>query len=113
MEEVPLKSLFKTSDGRIFEKGILTPEGPPIDRAVVRRAGSDVTLIAYGGMVATALEAAEAAVEEDWDVEVIDLRSLSPFDDQTLTESVPAPAVPSSCTRRRASPATAPRSPRG
>src|SRR6266571_1514598 len=39
-------------------------------------------------MVATALEAAEAAVEENWDVEVIDLRSLSPFDDQTLTESV-------------------------
>jgi pyruvate dehydrogenase E1 component beta subunit len=39
-------------------------------------------------MVATALEAAEAAVEEDWDVEVIDLRSLSPFDDQTLAESV-------------------------
>jgi 2-oxoisovalerate dehydrogenase E1 component beta subunit len=70
------------------EAAILTPEGPPIDRAVVRRPGRDVTLIAYGGMVATALEAAEAAVEEDWDVEVIDLRSLSPFDDQTLTESV-------------------------
>src|SRR5579872_2446555 len=67
------------------ETAVLTAEGPPIDRAVVRRAGSDVTLIAYGGMVATALE---AAVEEDWDVEVIDLRSLSPFDDQTLTESV-------------------------
>jgi 2-oxoisovalerate dehydrogenase E1 component beta subunit len=70
------------------ETAVLTPEGPPIDRAVVRRPGSDVTLIAYGGMVATALEAAEAAVAEDWDVEVIDLRSLSPFDDQTLTESV-------------------------
>src|SRR6201986_4418750 len=70
------------------ETAVLTPEGPPIDRAVVRRPGSDVTLIAYGGMVATALEAAEAAVEEDWDVEVIDLRSLAPFDDQTLTESV-------------------------
>ena len=55
---------------------------------MVRRPGRDVTLIAYGGMVATALEAAEAAVEEGWDVEVIDLRSLSPFDDQTLTESV-------------------------
>jgi 2-oxoisovalerate dehydrogenase E1 component beta subunit len=70
------------------ETAVLTPEGPPIDRAVVRRPGSDVTLIAYGGMVATAMEAAEAAVEEGWDVEVIDLRSLSPFDDQTLTESV-------------------------
>jgi 2-oxoisovalerate dehydrogenase E1 component beta subunit len=70
------------------ETAVLTPEGPPIDHAIVRRQGRDVTLIAYGGMVATALEAAEAAVEEDWDVEVIDLRSLSPFDDRTLTESV-------------------------
>src|ERR1700759_2268905 len=37
------------------ETAVPTREGPPIDRAVVRRAGSDVTLIAYGGMVATAL----------------------------------------------------------
>jgi 2-oxoisovalerate dehydrogenase E1 component beta subunit len=70
------------------ETTALTTDGPPIDRAVVRRPGRDVTLVAYGGMVATALEAAEAAAEEDWDVEVIDLRSLSPFDDQTLAESV-------------------------
>jgi len=70
------------------ETAVLTMDGPPIDQAVVRRPGRDVTLIAYGGMVATALEAAEAAAAEDWDVEVIDLRSLSPFDDQTLTESV-------------------------
>jgi len=70
------------------ETAVLTAEGPPIDRAVVRRPGRDVTLIAYGGMVATALEAAAAAVEEDWDVEVIDLRSLSPLDEETLTESV-------------------------
>jgi pyruvate dehydrogenase E1 component beta subunit len=70
------------------ETAVLTAEGPPIDRAVVRRPGRDVTLIAYGGMVGTALEAAAAAVEEDWDVEVIDLRSLSPLDEETLTESV-------------------------
>lgn len=70
------------------ESTVLAPGGPPIDRAAVRRQGRDVTLIAYGGMVATALEAAEAAAGEDWDVEVIDLRSLSPFDDRTLTESV-------------------------
>jgi pyruvate dehydrogenase E1 component beta subunit len=66
----------------------LTHLGPPIDRAMLRRPGKDVTLIGYGAMVATALEAAEAATEEGWDVEVIDLRSLSPVDDQTLTESV-------------------------
>jgi 2-oxoisovalerate dehydrogenase E1 component beta subunit len=70
------------------EAAALTAEGAPIDRAIVRRPGENVTLITYGGMVATALEAAEAAVEEHWDVEVIDLRSLSPFDDQTVTESV-------------------------
>jgi 2-oxoisovalerate dehydrogenase E1 component beta subunit len=66
----------------------LTTGGPGLDQALIRRAGRDVTLIAYGGMVDTALEAAEAAVDEGWDVEVIDLRSLSPFDDATLTESV-------------------------
>ena len=70
------------------ETAVLTTEGPAIDQAVVRRPGQDVTLIAYGGMVATALEAAEAAAGEQWDVEVIDLRSLSPFDDETLVESV-------------------------
>jgi pyruvate dehydrogenase E1 component beta subunit len=66
----------------------LTHLGPPIDRAMLRRPGKDVTLIAYGAMVATALEAAEAAAEEGWDAEVIDLRSLSPVDDQTLADSV-------------------------
>src|SRR6266704_1617161 len=43
---------------------------------------------AYYGTVGTALEAAEAAAEEDRSVEVIDLRSLSPFDDETVTASV-------------------------
>ena len=70
------------------ETAVLTADGPAIDRAAIRRPGQDVTLIAYGGMVATALEAAEAAAGENWDVEVIDLRSLSPFDDATLAESV-------------------------
>lgn len=65
-----------------------TRNGAPMDRAVVRRAGKDVTLIAYGPMVATALETAEAATAEGWDVEVVDLRSLAPFDDETVTASV-------------------------
>ena len=62
--------------------------GPAIDRAVIRRAGHDVTLIAYGAMVGTAVEAAAAAADEGWDVEVVDLRSLSPFDDATVAASV-------------------------
>ncbi|MGC7102275.1 alpha-ketoacid dehydrogenase subunit beta [Amycolatopsis lurida] len=62
--------------------------GVPMDRAVVRRTGADVTLIAYGPMVPVALETAEAAREEGWDVEVVDLRTLSPFDDETVAASV-------------------------
>ena len=65
-----------------------TRTGAAMDRAVVRREGKDVTLIAYGPMVATALETAEAATAEGWDVEVVDLRSLAPFDDETVTASV-------------------------
>ncbi|KFZ81693.1 2-oxoisovalerate dehydrogenase [Amycolatopsis sp. MJM2582] len=65
-----------------------TREGAAMDRAVVRREGKDVTLIAYGPMVATALETAEAATAEGWDIEVVDLRSLSPFDDETVAASV-------------------------
>jgi len=70
------------------ETAALTPDGPAIDQAVVRRPGTDVTLITYGGTVQTCLEAAEAATAEGWDVEVVDLRSLSPFDDATLAGSV-------------------------
>jgi pyruvate dehydrogenase E1 component beta subunit len=72
----------------VKEAAALTAGGPPLEAALIRRPGRDVTLIAYGGMVATALEAAEAAAGEGWDVEVIDLRSLSPLDEATLTESV-------------------------
>lgn len=57
-------------------------------RAVVRRPGKDVTLVSYGPSVSVALDAADAAVEEGWDVEVIDLRTLVPFDDDTVMESV-------------------------
>jgi pyruvate dehydrogenase E1 component beta subunit len=71
-----------------MEADALTVAGPAIDRAAVRRPGKDVTLICYGGTVTTALEAAEAATEEGWDVEVVDLRSLAPFDDATVTQSV-------------------------
>ncbi len=70
------------------ETAVLGRAGAALDRAVVRRPGSDVTLIGYGAMTGTALEAAEAAAQEGRSVEVIDLRSLSPFDDETVTASV-------------------------
>jgi 2-oxoisovalerate dehydrogenase E1 component beta subunit len=60
----------------------------PFGRAVVRRPGRDATLVTYGPSVPVVLAAAEAAREEDWDLEVIDLRSLVPFDDETVTASV-------------------------
>jgi pyruvate dehydrogenase E1 component beta subunit len=60
----------------------------PFVSAVVRRPGSDATLVAYGSMVDTALEAAAAAVEEGYDLEVVDLRSLAPFDADTVAASV-------------------------
>ncbi|WP_243795159.1 alpha-ketoacid dehydrogenase subunit beta [Saccharopolyspora gloriosae] len=77
------KSRYWAREAVSFERG-----SPALDRAVVRRPGTDVSLIAYGPMVATALATAEAATEEGYDVEVIDLRSLAPFDDETVTASV-------------------------
>ncbi|TLP57988.1 alpha-ketoacid dehydrogenase subunit beta [Microbispora triticiradicis] len=66
----------------------LADPGLPLDRARVVRPGRDVTLVAYGPMVKTCLEAASAAEEDGRDIEVIDLRSLNPLDAEVLTESV-------------------------
>lgn len=62
--------------------------GAPIGKAAVRRAGRDATLVAYGPSVTVALESAEAAAAEGHDLEVIDLRSIVPFDDETVMASV-------------------------
>ncbi len=65
---------------------------PPIGRAVVRRPATggrrSATLISYGPSAPVCLEAAEAARAEGWDLEVVDLRSLVPFDDDTVCASV-------------------------
>jgi pyruvate dehydrogenase E1 component beta subunit len=62
---------------------------PPIGTAAVRRAGSDVTVVTYGGLVGTALQAAERAVaQHGWHIEVVDLRSLVPLDFATIAASV-------------------------
>jgi 2-oxoisovalerate dehydrogenase E1 component beta subunit len=60
----------------------------PAREAVVRREGTDVSVFAYGPMVRTALDAADAAEEEGWSVEVVDLRSLSPLDEEAIVASV-------------------------
>jgi pyruvate dehydrogenase E1 component beta subunit len=59
-----------------------------IDRAVVRREGRDVTLVSYGARMHTCLDAAEALAGEGIAAEVIDLRTLRPFDLDTVLASV-------------------------
>jgi 2-oxoisovalerate dehydrogenase E1 component beta subunit len=59
----------------------------PLHSARVVRPGRDLTLLAYGPMVKTCLDAAAAAEEEGRDLEVIDLRSLSPLDMAAVTDS--------------------------
>ncbi len=61
---------------------------PPLGRAVVRRPGRSATLITYGPSLPVCLEAAEAARQEGWDLGVVDLRSLVPFDDETVCAAV-------------------------
>ncbi len=62
--------------------------GLPLEQAMVVRPGTDLTLIAYGPMVKTCLDAAAAAAEEGRSLEVVDLRSLSPLDFPTVFTSV-------------------------
>jgi 2-oxoisovalerate dehydrogenase E1 component beta subunit len=67
------------------------PEGRtavPVGRARIARAGDTVTVLTYGAMVPTALEAAEQAAASGWSVEVVDLRTLVPLDVETMLQSV-------------------------
>ncbi|MEZ5091765.1 alpha-ketoacid dehydrogenase subunit beta [Nocardioides sp.] len=59
-----------------------------IDRAAVRRAGADLTLITYGGTLGRTLEAADELAASGIDAEVVDLRTLRPLDDATFLGSV-------------------------
>jgi len=93
-----LRSSIRSEDPVIFlepkrrywqkQDGSLPASEPGIGQALVRREGSTATLISYGPTVALALETAEAADAEGWDLEVIDLRSLNPLDIATLIASV-------------------------
>lgn len=59
-----------------------------IDRAVVRRAGDDITLVTYGGSLFKTIDAAQALAQDGISAEVIDLRSLRPLDMDTIRASV-------------------------
>jgi 2-oxoisovalerate dehydrogenase E1 component beta subunit len=78
------KYLYRRAKGPV-------PEGDeivPIGVAATRREGDDVTLLTYGAMVVPSLEAAERLSKEGVEVEVIDLRTLSPFDKNAILQSV-------------------------
>lgn len=86
--------LFFEPKGRYWDKGDVDVTAPidtassTLDGAVVVRPGTDVTVVAYGPTVATALKVADAAAAEGVSVEVVDLRTLSPLDTATVTGSV-------------------------
>jgi 2-oxoisovalerate dehydrogenase E1 component beta subunit len=86
--------LFFEPKGRYWDKGDVDVNAPivtepsTLDGAVVVRPGADLTLVAHGPTVATALKVADAAAAEGVSVEVVDLRTLSPLDAATVTASV-------------------------
>ena len=60
----------------------------PLATARIARAGEHCSVLAYGAMVPVAVEAAAAAAERGWSVEVVDLRTLAPLDTETVLASV-------------------------
>jgi 2-oxoisovalerate dehydrogenase E1 component beta subunit len=78
------KYLYRRAKGPV-------PEGDeivPIGVAAIRRPGTDATLVTYGAMVQPSLEAADQLAKEGVEVEVIDLRSLLPYDKAALFTSI-------------------------
>jgi acetoin:2,6-dichlorophenolindophenol oxidoreductase subunit beta len=76
---------------RLYNTRGMVPEESyriPFGKAEVKRAGKDVTVFATHALVLSALEAAEEAAKDGIDVEVIDPRTLSPLDKDTLIASV-------------------------
>ena len=82
--------IFLEPKRRYWEKAEFDPAATPdpLHQARVVRTGSDLTIAAYGPMVKVALDAATAAEDDGRQLEVIDLRSLSPIDWDTVLTSV-------------------------
>jgi acetoin:2,6-dichlorophenolindophenol oxidoreductase subunit beta len=93
-----LKAAIRDEDPVIFieTKTLLSVKGrvPPADEVIpigkadIKRAGTDATIVATGGMVNVALEAAETLAEQGIAVEVVDPRTLLPLDTETIVRSV-------------------------
>ncbi len=92
-----LKSAIRDDNPVLFfeDKMMYNDVGPvpeqdyviPLGQADVKRAGSDITLVATSSMVGLSLQAADALVEDGVDAEVVDVRTLYPLDADTLVES--------------------------
>ncbi len=82
--------LFLEPKRSYWAKSDLDPSAAPPDqdRARIVRRGDALTLVTYGALVPVALQAADVLAAEGREIEVIDLRSLSPIDDQTVVASV-------------------------
>ncbi len=82
--------IFFEPKRRYWQKGMVNLDTPPsgMHDAKVIREGTQVTLVSYGPMIPTALQAAEVAAAEGTSIEVVDLRSMSPIDFQTIINSV-------------------------
>jgi pyruvate dehydrogenase E1 component beta subunit len=77
------KLLYMTK-GEVPEDDYIVPLG----QADIKRSGDDITLVTYSYMVLKCLEAADALAKEGISVEVVDLRTLTPLDKETILESV-------------------------
>lgn len=78
------KKIYRTVRGDVPDEDYTVPIG----KANVAREGEDVTIFAYGAMLHVAMEAAELAAAKGINVEVVDLRTLLPFDIESILSSV-------------------------
>jgi len=88
--EDPDPVLIFEHNGLYNMEGVLASDAGPVDldNAAIRRAGTDVSLITYGGSLWKTVDAAEELAEMKVSAEVIDLRSLRPLDTAAIVESV-------------------------
>lgn len=76
--------LYRSMKGEVADGYYTTP----LDKAAIAREGSDVTIVSYGGAVPVSLKAADELAKEGIEAEVVDLRTVSPIDIETIGESV-------------------------
>lgn len=87
--QMPDPVMFMEPKSRYWQKSEVDFDQPgELDGAIIARPGRDATLIAWGAMVSRCLQVAELAAEDGVELEVIDLRWISPIDEPTIIESV-------------------------